>query len=121
MTDTFRALCDELLLFAEQAGKIASDEGLWPECDPTFSLLDRFRSALAQSEPDLETLPAQPTSTITIEQAELLQKLNPHLRPPLALHQRFIPNLAQVAECGGPCQLDPLACDCWLGKELTNA
>jgi hypothetical protein len=51
----------------------------------------------------------------------LLQKLNPHLRPPKGLHQRFIPNPVQVAECGGPCQLDPLACDCWLGKELTNA
>lgn len=35
---------------------------------------------------------------------------------PAGVRRRFIPNPDQVAECGGPCQLDPLACDCWLSN-----
>jgi hypothetical protein len=51
MTD-FRALCAELLLFAEQAGEIAANESLWPKCDPDYSMLDRTAAALeAQPEP----------------------------------------------------------------------
>jgi hypothetical protein len=52
MTD-FRALCAELLLFGEQAGEIAHNESLWPECDqgPDW-LLDRARAALGQQEPE---------------------------------------------------------------------
>jgi|LakMenE18May11ns_1017448.scaffolds.fasta_scaffold9838360_2 hypothetical protein len=48
----WKALCAELLLFGEQAGEIAANEGLWPKCDPGPDwLLDRTRAALAQSEP----------------------------------------------------------------------
>jgi hypothetical protein len=35
---------------------------------------------------------------------------------PTGLRRRFIPDPVQMAECGGPCQLDPLACDCWLSN-----
>jgi hypothetical protein len=49
----YRALCVELLQFGDQAGEIAANEGLWPDCDPgPDSLLDRARAALAQ--PELE-------------------------------------------------------------------
>jgi hypothetical protein len=52
MTDIFRALCAELLQFGDQAGEIALNEGLWPDCDPGPDwLLDRARAALAQPEP----------------------------------------------------------------------
>jgi hypothetical protein len=47
----WRALCAELLLFAEQAGEIAANESLWPKCDPDCSMLDRTAAALAQPEP----------------------------------------------------------------------
>ena len=51
MTD-YRALCVELLQFGDQAGEIAANEGLWPDCDPGPDwLLDRARAALAQSGP----------------------------------------------------------------------
>ena len=59
----YRALCLELLEFGDQAGEIAANEGLWPDCDPGPDwLLDRARAALAQPEPvpptdeDLEDL-----------------------------------------------------------------
>lgn len=50
----FRALCAELLLFAEQAGEMCHNEGLWPDCDQQpicvdgkpLWLLDRVRAAL---------------------------------------------------------------------------
>jgi hypothetical protein len=48
----YRALCLELLEFGDQAGEIAANEGLWPDCDPGPDwLLDRARAALAQPEP----------------------------------------------------------------------
>ena len=49
----WRALCAELLLFAEQAGEIAANESLWPKCDPDCSILDRTAAALAQPEPKM--------------------------------------------------------------------
>ena len=53
MTPDFRALCLELLQFGDQAGEIAANEGLWPDCDPGPDwLLDRARAALAQPEPE---------------------------------------------------------------------
>jgi len=56
MTDHYRALCVELLQFGDQAGEIAANEGLWPECDPGPDwLLDRARAALAQPEPQMPT------------------------------------------------------------------
>jgi hypothetical protein len=58
MTTDYRALCAELLLFAEQAGEIANNEGLWPKCDPDWSLLARVRDALTEpSEESDEDLP----------------------------------------------------------------
>jgi hypothetical protein len=52
MSTDFRALCLELLQFGDQAGEIAANEGLWPDCDPGPDwLLDRARAALAQPEP----------------------------------------------------------------------
>ena len=52
MTTDYRALCLELLQFGDQAGEIAANEGLWPDCDPGPDwLLDRARAALAQPEP----------------------------------------------------------------------
>ena len=61
MTD-FRALCAELLLFAEQAGEICEHEGLWPKCDQqprcvdgqSLWLLDRARLALAKPAPNYD-------------------------------------------------------------------
>jgi hypothetical protein len=65
----FRALCAELFLFAEQAGEICHNEGLWPDCDQQpicvdgkpLWLLDRVRAALAEPEPegptDLQPIP----------------------------------------------------------------
>jgi hypothetical protein len=56
MTPDFRALCLELLQFGDQAGEIAANEGLWPDCDPGPDwLLDRARAALAQPEPEEPT------------------------------------------------------------------
>jgi hypothetical protein len=53
MTPDFRALCLELLQFGDQAGEIAANEGLWPNCDPGPDwVLDRTRAALAQTEPE---------------------------------------------------------------------
>jgi hypothetical protein len=53
MTTDFRALCLELLQFGDQAGEIAANEGLWPDCDPGPDwLLDRAAAALAQPEPE---------------------------------------------------------------------
>jgi hypothetical protein len=46
----FRALCAELLLFAVEAGEIAENEGLWPDCDPDCALIDRARAALAEGD-----------------------------------------------------------------------
>ena len=48
MSTDYRALCFELLQFGDQAGEIAVNEGLWPDCDPGPDwLLDRARAALA--------------------------------------------------------------------------
>jgi hypothetical protein len=50
----YRALCFELLQFGDQAGEIAANEGLWPDCDPGPDwLLDRARAALAQPAPEI--------------------------------------------------------------------
>lgn len=62
MTD-FRDLCTELLLFAEQAGEICHNEGLWPNCDQQqvcvdgkpLWLLDRVRAALAEPKSEWPT------------------------------------------------------------------
>jgi hypothetical protein len=55
MTD-FRALCAELLQFGDQAGEIAGNEGLWPDCDPGPDwLLDRARAELAKPAPERPT------------------------------------------------------------------
>ena len=52
MTPTSRALCAELLQFGDQAGEIAANEGLWPDCDPGPDwLLDRARAELAKPDP----------------------------------------------------------------------
>ena len=47
----FRALCAELLLFSEQAGEICTCEGLWPKCDPNYTLLNRANAALVADGP----------------------------------------------------------------------
>lgn len=59
MTD-FRDLCAELFLFAEQAGEICHNKGLWPNCDQRLAcadgktpwLIDRARAALAEPKPE---------------------------------------------------------------------
>jgi hypothetical protein len=51
MTDTYRAMCAELLLFSEEAGEICMNESLWPKSDPTCTLQQRARALLAQPEP----------------------------------------------------------------------
>ena len=48
MTDQFRAMCAELLLFSEEAGEICVNESLWPKSDPNCTLLDRARALLDQ-------------------------------------------------------------------------
>lgn len=59
-TPNYKALCFELLQFGDQAGEIAANEGLWPDCDPGPDwLLDRARAALeAQPEPQGPSRPA---------------------------------------------------------------
>ena len=51
MTNPYRALLAELLLFSEEAGEICMNESLWPKSDPNCTLLDRARALLAQPEP----------------------------------------------------------------------
>jgi hypothetical protein len=48
MTNPYRAMCAELLLFGEEAGDICVNESLWPKSDPNCTLLDRARTLLAQ-------------------------------------------------------------------------
>jgi hypothetical protein len=48
MTDPYRAMCAELLLFSEEAGEICMNESLWPKSDPTCTLQQRARALLAQ-------------------------------------------------------------------------
>ena len=48
MTNPYRAMCAELLLFSEEAGEICMNESLWPKSDPNCTLLDRARALLAQ-------------------------------------------------------------------------
>jgi hypothetical protein len=52
MTNPYRALLAELLLFSEEAGEICMNESLWPKSDPNCTLLDRARALLAQPEPE---------------------------------------------------------------------
>ena len=49
MTNLYRAMCAELLLFSEEAGEICMNESLWPKSDPTCTLQQRARALLAQS------------------------------------------------------------------------
>ena len=51
MTNPYRAMCAELLLFSEEAGEICMNESLWPKSDPTCTLQQRARALLAQPEP----------------------------------------------------------------------
>ena len=51
MTNPYRALLAELLLFSEEAGEICMNESLWPKSDPNCTLLDRARALLAQPVP----------------------------------------------------------------------
>ena len=46
MTNPYRALCAELLLFSEEAGEICMNESLWPKSDPNCTLLQRARALL---------------------------------------------------------------------------
>jgi hypothetical protein len=48
MTNPYRAMCAELLLFGEEAGDICVNESLWPKSDPTCTLQQRARALLAQ-------------------------------------------------------------------------
>jgi hypothetical protein len=48
MTNLYRAMCAELLLFSEEAGEICMNESLWPKSDPTCTLQQRARALLAQ-------------------------------------------------------------------------
>jgi hypothetical protein len=48
MTNPYRAMCAELLLFSEEAGEICMNESLWPKSDPTCTLQQRARALLAQ-------------------------------------------------------------------------
>ena len=48
MTNPYRAMCAELLLFSEEAGEICMNESLWPKSDPNCTLLDRARALLDQ-------------------------------------------------------------------------
>jgi hypothetical protein len=50
MTNPYRAMCAELLLFSEEAGEICMNESLWPKSDPTCTLQQRARALLAQPE-----------------------------------------------------------------------
>jgi hypothetical protein len=52
MTNPYRAMCAELLLFGEEAGDICVNESLWPKSDPNCTLLDRARTLLAQPVPE---------------------------------------------------------------------
>jgi hypothetical protein len=52
MTNPYRAMCAELLLFSEEAGEICMNESLWPKSDPTCTLQQRARALLAQPEPE---------------------------------------------------------------------
>jgi hypothetical protein len=52
MTNPYRALLAELLLFSEEAGEICMNESLWPKSDPNCTLLDRARALLDQQEPE---------------------------------------------------------------------
>jgi hypothetical protein len=55
MTNPYRAMCAELLLFGEEAGDICVNESLWPKSDPNCTLLDRARALLAQPVPEVPT------------------------------------------------------------------
>jgi hypothetical protein len=55
MTNDYRALLAELLLFSEEAGEICMNESLWPKSDPNCTLLDRARALLDQPEPEAPT------------------------------------------------------------------
>ena len=46
MTNPYRAMCSELLLFSEEAGEICMNESLWPKSDPTCTLQQRARALL---------------------------------------------------------------------------
>jgi hypothetical protein len=48
MTNPYRAMCAELLLFSEEAGEICMNESLWPKSDPTCTLQQRARALLDQ-------------------------------------------------------------------------
>ena len=52
MSNPYRAMCAELLLFSDEAGEICINESLWPiKSDPDCTLLQRARALLAQPEP----------------------------------------------------------------------
>ena len=51
MTNPYRAMCAELLLFSEEAGEICMNESLWPKSDPTCTLQQRARALLAHPTP----------------------------------------------------------------------
>ena len=48
MTNPYRAMCAELLLFSEEAGEICINESLWPKSDPNCTLQQRARALLDQ-------------------------------------------------------------------------
>ena len=51
MTNPYRAMCAELLLFSEEAGEICINESLWHiKSDPDCTLLQRAHALLAQPE-----------------------------------------------------------------------
>jgi hypothetical protein len=52
MTNPYRTMCAELLLFSEEAGEICMNESLWPKSDPTCTLQQRARALLAQPVPE---------------------------------------------------------------------
>ena len=54
MTNPYRAMCAELLLFSEEAGEICMNESLWPKSDPTCTLQQRARALLDQPPADRE-------------------------------------------------------------------
>ena len=95
----FRALCAELLLFSEQAGEICTCEGLWPKCDPNYTLLNRARAVLAADGPAVPE--GREPAAIVGEPSNRTRRV-------------CIWSPTQMAECGGPCweAQDPSACDC---------
>ena len=71
----FRALCAELLLFSEQAGEICTCEGLWPKCDPNYTLLNRANAALAADGPAVQSREPASVALEATEQAQPLWKV----------------------------------------------